>query len=164
MNRFMIRRLSLVGFALCASILAATAPSVAGESRPFHSRVVATWDNVGNAFGPSGANFLGYGLTTHMGRSIQEGDLFLTASPDASGNAPGYGTVTITAANGDELTFNYVGKLNALTGVGIGTFQFTGGTGRVAGATGGGTFYAVIDLSQPTNQAMTVVQDGTVDY
>jgi hypothetical protein len=37
--------------------------------------------------------------------------------------------------------------LNAATGEGTGTFTFTGGTGRFADATGGGTFDALIDLA-----------------
>ena len=72
--------------------------------------------------------------------------------------------MTITAANGDQLTFDYEGFLYALTGEGIGTFTFSGGTGRFAHAAGGGTFYALIDTSLPDHQPMTVVLDGTIDY
>jgi hypothetical protein len=72
--------------------------------------------------------------------------------------------VTITAANGDKLTFNYTGNLHLDTHEGAGTFVFTGGTGRFANAIGGGTFYAVIDLALPTNQGMTVVLDGQISY
>ena len=151
------------------SFLAATSSVFAGVPRPFESRVVATWDNVFYALPefqhPDGAQFLGYGLTTHMGRAAQNGDLFLLSNtPDAMGEIPGVGSVTLTASNGDTLTFDYLGSLNVVTGVGTGIFIFTGGTGRFAGATGGGTFHAVIDLSQPTNQAMTVDLDGTVNY
>ncbi len=45
-----------------------------------------------------------------------------------------------------SLSFDYEGFLNAETGEGTGTFIFTGGTGRFARATGGGTFDALIDL------------------
>jgi len=49
---------------------------------------------------------------------------------------------------------------------GAGTFAFDPGlsTGRFAGATGSGTFLAVIDLSQTAGPAMTVVLDGSVSY
>ncbi|WP_435011404.1 hypothetical protein P12x_002713 [Tundrisphaera lichenicola] len=161
----MIRTLRPAVFALLIGFLATPSPALAAGPRPFHSRVVATWDNVYAAFGPSGANFIGYGQTTHLGRALQEGSLFLLGFPDANGEAPGIGSVTLTASNGDQLTFDYVGTLNAGTGVGAGTFQFTHGTGRFAGATGSGTFYAVIDLSNLAGgQAMTVVLDGTITY
>jgi hypothetical protein len=54
--------------------------------------------------------------------------------------------------------------LNALTGEGIGSFTFTGGTGRFEGVTGQGTFDALIDLSLPTAQPMTVTLDGEISY
>lgn len=160
----MIRRMSFVALALLAASVTGVTPAVAGGPRPFHSRVVATWDHVQTAFTPAGASFLGYGLTTHMGRAVQEGDLFLTGFDPVTGNAPGFGSVTLTASNGDQLTFDYIGTLNAYTGIGTGIFTFTGGTGRFAGATGEGMLYAVIDVSKPANQAMTVVLDGTVTY
>lgn len=77
---------------------------------------------------------------------------------------PGTGTVTISAANGDQVTFKFSGFLNPYTGEGAGPLEITGGTGRFAGATGTGTFYAVIDLSTPANQSMTVLLDGIIRY
>jgi hypothetical protein len=78
--------------------------------------------------------------------------------------APGIGIVTMTAANGDQLSFDYEGTLFAATGESIGTYTFTGGTGRFADATGGGAFYALIDLTAPQNQTMSVILDGEIDY
>jgi hypothetical protein len=80
------------------------------------------------------------------------------------GIAPGNGSVTITAANGDTLSFDYIGELNAITGEGLGTFIFTGGTGRFTGATGNGTFRALINVNLAANQPMTVVLNGRIRY
>jgi hypothetical protein len=159
----MLRRLSLVGLCLVLA-LAVASPARAGDPRPFHGRCIATWDNILGAFTPIGANFVGSGPVTHMGYTVQQGDLFFDGPPDLTGFAHGMGSVTLTAANGDELTFDYVGVLDANTGAGDGTFTFVGGTGRFAGATGEGTFHAVIDLSYPVAQPMTVVLDGQVSY
>jgi hypothetical protein len=96
-----------------------------------------------------------------MGNTLQSGALNLGA-PVAPSSFPGSGSVTITAANGDQVTFDYEGFLNALTGEGTGTF--TGGTGRFAGATGGGTFEALIDLSLLANQTLRVTLEGEISH
>jgi hypothetical protein len=153
--------------ALLACILAAPALATAGGARPFKGRVTAQWDNIFAALPPSLggaglAHFVGGGQVTHMGNTEQSGTLVLV--PNGGELIPGFGSVTIVAANGDTVSFDYVGLLNPATGEGIGTFAFTGGTGRFADVSGGGTFYALIDLSVPTGQPMTVVLDGQIGY
>jgi hypothetical protein len=148
--------------------VAIPAPATAENPRPFKARVTAQWDNVFAALPPSLggaglANFLGTGQVTHLGKAGQEGSLTLE-EPVAPGVFPGSGSVTMTAANGDTLTFDFFGCLNAATGEGIGTFKFTGGTGRFANASGCGTFDALIDLSQRMAQDMTVILDGQIRY
>jgi hypothetical protein len=151
-------------FSLCLLlVLGADVSPAAAESLPFHGNVSATWDNIFDGLFAPPANFEGGGPVTHMGNTTQTGTLYLEA-PNSDGLFPGYGSVTITAANGDQLTFDYEGLLNPLTGEGYGTFTFTGGTGRFAGATGGGTFDASIDVSLPDDQPMTVVLDGTINF
>jgi hypothetical protein len=159
----MTRRASYVGV-LVVALAAAVSPGSAGNSLPFNGRVSATWDNIFNGLFAPPANFTGGGPVTHMGNTKQSGTLTLDPNMVGPGIFPGYGSVTITAANGDRLSFDYEGFLNAGTGEGTGTFAFTGGTGRFAGATGGGTFDALIDLSFATEQPMTVVLDGKITY
>lgn len=167
--RLLLRSTCLTAAALLL-VTVGVSPAVAKKPEPFKSRVVATWDNVLAALPvPAGlgqANFAGLSQTTHLGNAAQRGTLALHPSPTSftDGVFPGDGTVTITAANGDTLTFKYEGKLYVATGEGQGTFTFTGGTGRFANATGTGTFYAQIDLTVPTNQPMTVVLDGGINY
>lgn len=134
---------------------------------PFKGSVVATWDNVYAALPPvaggnSLATFNGTSQMTHMGRAAQSGTLTLT--PNGNPLIPGNGSVTITAANGDTVSFDYNGFLNPQTGEGTGKFNITGGTGRFLGATGQGTFYAVIDLSRPKDQPMTVELNGMIKF
>jgi hypothetical protein len=152
-------------FAVALCLVAAVGLTKAGDKqpRPFHGDVTAEWDDIFNGLFAPPANFVGGGPVTHMGMTTQTGTLFL-GPPDGNGMAPGYGTVIIVAANGDSVTFDYEGELNALTGEGVGTFTFTAGTGRFAGVSGQGTFDAHIDLSQPANQPMTVTLDGKISF
>jgi hypothetical protein len=160
----MLRRLRRVGLVLVLAAAAAGDLAMAQGSRPFKGNCIATWDNVFLGFTPAGATFQGVGEVAHLGRAEQSGDLYLEPL-DEHLVAPGHGTVTLTAANGDQLTFEFEGLLHGQTGEGIGTLTFTGGTGRFAHASGHGTFYALIDLSNPSGgQAMTVELDGEINY
>lgn len=161
----MRRSMNIVGLCLLLPLGVCALRGTAGDMRPFHGDVTATWDNILNGIFAPPANFTGGGPVTHMGNTVQTGTLILMpVSPDLSVPIPGFGSVTITAANGDQLTFDYEGLLLASTGEGIGTFTFTGGTGRFANATGEGTFYALIDTSLETNQPMTVKLNGKISY
>ena len=162
-------RISIGLFALCLAALALTSDMAAKNSRPFKGQGEAVWDNVFKALPPPfpssqpPATFNGTIQVTHMGRSTQQGTLFLDP-PTAPGIFPGRGSVTFTAANGDTLTFDFLGELNANTGEGEGRFTVTGGTGRFDKATGAGTFSALIGLLLPANQPMAVELNGRITY
>jgi hypothetical protein len=74
------------------------------------------------------------------------------------------GTLTLTAANGDELFVQYHATTPFPDATGaihpVGTFTITGGTGRFANATGGGTLAADGNVANP---ATTATLDGTID-
>ena len=159
----MFRYVRILAIASIAALLLLDPLQAASKPRPFKGHVTASWDNVFNGLFNPPANFAGGGPVTHMGETTQTGTLILGA-PDESGLFPGIGTVTITAANGDQVSFDYFGTLNPFTGEGIGEFVFTSGTGRFANVSGTGTFYALIDTSLPENQPMTVLLDGAISY
>jgi hypothetical protein len=164
-RKSLMPRAGLLGLALCLGLGLAPRISTAGENQPlpFHGNVTATWDNIFNGLFAPPANFVGGGPVTHMGNTTQTGTLTLLA-PIAPGMFPGFGSVTIVAANGDSVSFDYFGVLDALTGEGTGTFTFTTGAGRFADVSGQGTFDALIDLSFPSAQPMTVRLDGRISY
>jgi len=159
----MLHRISIGLLAVCLTVFTLPGVVAAKNSRPFKAQGQAVWDNVFKGLFNPPANFTGTIEATHLGRSTQQGTLFL-GPPNANHIAPGQGAVMFTAANGDTLTFDYEGQLNAGTGEGSGRFTITGGTGRFAGATGGGTFQALIDVSRTTNQPMVVALDGRITY
>ena len=74
------------------------------------------------------------------------------------------GSLTLTAANGDRLFVSYHALSPFPDAAGAihpaGTFTITGGTGRFATATGGGTLAADANVASP---ATTATLDGTID-
>jgi hypothetical protein len=133
MKRSLAMKIFVLMFTLLIGSLAVTA-----TERPFSLNgtgvAVPILDSNGNVIGaePSGS-----GNATHLGVFTNTGKVSFT--PDASNPNilhPSGGGV-FTAANGDKLNFVIIsGALDLTTGIGTGDFEFTGGTGRFANATG----------------------------
>jgi hypothetical protein len=82
---------------------------------------------------------------------INPDGLFDPNGPTAYHFTSGAGGVVFTAANGDRLLASYSGSLVPQAGrphAVTGHFIFTGGTGRFAGAVGGGVMWGTEDISQ----------------
>jgi len=155
---FMATFLCVLGLLMCGQAAEKTSRA---HVRPFKAVGVAVWDNILAGF-TTGANFSGTGQGTHLGNFVQSGNLFFTGGPDQNGVIPGQGSVTLKAANGDELRFSYAGTLNSANGIGQGNLTFIGGTGRFENASGAGTFYA--EIQGVVNAPMKVWLNGTVSY
>ena len=133
MKRSLFMKFLVLTFALLVGSLAVTA-----NERPFSLNgtgiAVPIIDGNGNFVG---AEPTGSGNATHLGMFTNTGHVSFT--PDASNPTilhPSGGGV-LTAANGDKLNFVIIsGALDLTTGIGTGDFEFTGGTGRFANATG----------------------------
>ena len=133
----MKRSLSLKFLVLTLTLLIGSL-AVAATERPFslNGRGVAVpiLDENGNLLG---AEPTGSGNATHLGMFTNTGKVMFV--PDASNPNivhPNGGGV-FTAADGDKLNFVIIsGALDLTTGIGTGDFEFTGGTGRFANATG----------------------------
>ncbi len=158
MKRSLFMKFLVLTLTLLVGSLAVTA-----TERPFsaNGRGIATpiFDGNGNVVGaePSGS-----GNATHLGMFTNTGKVNFT--PDASNPNilhPTGGGV-FTAANGDKLNFIIInGDLDLTTGIGTGDFEFTGGTGRFANATGHTS--TVIEQNVITGAyEMTLV--GSIDY
>jgi hypothetical protein len=151
----------LVAAALC---LAFAAPAAAADPvRPFggHDRVVDTF--IAPTTCPEGALWryaaTGSGLFLHLGRSSVSVSHCSFVDLASGKGTFGPGTITLTAANGDELhlvhrgTFSLVMTTDGLTSVFDMTWTVVGGTGRFAGAVGAGTTYGSSLLSTGTTAA-----------
>lgn len=106
----------------------------------------------------------GAGKATHLGRFTWE-DVEYADFGAIPGGVAVVATFTMTAANGDRLfgKFTSTGELaDATTLVIHGTFEFTGGTGRFADATGGGDIDARAFLSPGLPFQGTL--KGSIDY
>lgn len=110
-------------------------------------RVVASGAAIGNEIGAAQWND-----TECASLVAQPGSIVIT------------GTLTLTAANGDELFIDYTATTPLPDATGAihpaGTFTIVGGTGRFAGATGGGTLTADANVTSPATTATLV---GTID-
>jgi hypothetical protein len=98
------------------------------------------------------------GHATHVGRLTDE----QSHCADPTSLAFTDGEFAFTAANGDQLVGTYFGDFVPLDQplfTIVGHFTFTGGTGRFAGASGGGNASGVQNLA--TGEA-TVVLEGTI--
>lgn len=97
----------------------------------------------------------GEGRATHLGKSTW----YSLSSVDIETGAQWGSTVEI-AANGDEFHYDYLGGsgVDPETGLSFfwGDWTATGGTGRFAGGTGGGTYEGTADVSLGTGQITLV--------
>jgi hypothetical protein len=137
--------------------------AVTATERPFSANgtgiAVPILDGNGNVIG---AEPTGSGNATHLGMFTNTGKVSFT--PDASNPTILHpsGGGTFTAANGDKLNFVIVtGALDLTTGIGTGDFEFTGGTGRFANATGHTS--GVIQQNVITG-AYELTLVGSIDY
>jgi len=158
MKRSLFMKFLVLTFALLVGSLAVTA-----NERPFSLNgtgiAVPIIDGNGNFVG---AEPTGSGNATHLGMFTNTGHVSFT--PDASNPTilhPSGGGV-LTAANGDKLNFVIIsGALDLTTGIGTGDFEFTGGTGRFANATG--HTLGVIQQNIVTG-AYVLTLVGNIDY
>ena len=144
--------------ALSALILgAATSVVWAGPQEvPFKARVQTQEVLDNDPVRCPGSNSLGMttgtGTASHMGAvTLQATDCPLTA--DFVNFLVSNGRLTLTAANGDQLSAGYWGTLLPLPGASLplyvleGEFRVTGGTGRFSGARGDGSLRGSQDLT-----------------
>ena len=158
MKRSLSMKFLVLTFSLLIGSLAVTA-----SERPFslHGTGIAIpiLDGNGNVVGAAPT---GSGNATHLGLFTNTGHVDFT--PDATNPTilhPSGGGV-FTAANGDKLNFVIVrGALDLTTGIGTGDFEFTGGTGRFANATG--LTSGVIQQNVVTG-AYELTLVGNIDY
>lgn len=135
---------------MAALVVAVASPAYAGE-RPLRLR--GTVVIAGNPMaGPAPFTVAGNG--THVGRFSGDGTVVITSS---DGVVTSSGTITVVAANGDSLTFDFVATGSAQERTGPVTF--VSGTGRFADA--------VVDATITSRSAggeVTVTIQGTIDY
>jgi hypothetical protein len=110
------------------------APAQAHGQLPFHGSLEATdVDTV--AFPFLSVHLTGGGTATHLGNYTATFDFRVDLRTPAS---PALGSFALTAANGDTLLGDLVGRASIANGVAtvVETATVTGGTGRFANATG----------------------------
>jgi hypothetical protein len=161
------RRISLAVVALLALTIAIPRGALANGGVPFHASMVEHFKVV-----PCGAkkvcfSLVGGGQATPFGKTRETSHVVvdLTSNPAPApgcfgNNHSNTRTVTLSGANGDEITLVLSGKscdtgaTAVATGMSRDTYVVTGGTGRYSGATGRGKDLVYIDGS--TGKSATV--------
>jgi len=135
-----------------AVLLLASFPAAAAE-RPFSLTAAGTLtDGVINASGRA----------THLGLFTESGALSIVPDPNDPTRLLASGSVTFTAADGDQLeALIEDGVVDVTTGVATGVFRFVGGTGRFEGASGFGDLVVTQNLATGAFEGVAV---GKIDY
>ena len=146
----MTRPLRLVILAL--SVASVAAPVRAGD-RPFKGHASGTIVALPDPSTGTPGVIEYTGQATHLGRSTRTEYFFL----DEAGAV--FGWMVFTAADGDQLRLDFDGQFLSPT-TAVGTYEFTGGTGRFREASGTADFKADLgDLGH-----VEVVFDGSIRY
>lgn len=139
---------------ICVVVLTAMGVAWAVQDATFTAESVVTITVVdGNPWAHHAAIVTGAGHASHVG------DFTITLDVLAKGNGDSQGTGAIQTNSGDLLYVETESSWNAETGVRSGIFALTGGTGRFAGASGGGALEAVVVAG-----AIVMTMDGTISY
>ena len=146
--------------AFFALILTLALPTAAHADRAFKATIHETFAPAvcpaGTATGTFCAVATGSGQATGL-RTIAEtslGMVNLAELSPATGCAPEVATTTLTAANGDRLFLSTTGTycpIDPADAVDSGSYNVTGGTGRFAGAGGGGTYVTRANMGNGTS-------------
>jgi hypothetical protein len=147
---FALRRLAaaLVAFGILGLVL----PTAADEKRPFKGRAEGVVTGVDPTQDGLVLTVSATGRATHLGKFTRDETVLL-----ADGTLEG--TLVFIAANGDELHADVEGGFISAT-TAVGTYTFTGGTGRFANASGSAGFVGVTtDFIH-----IAVTFEGTIAY
>lgn len=120
---------------------------------------VRAYSAKGTAQFTGATTFVGSGQATHLGRYSESGTVAFSPTSDPAVFHID-GTITYTAANGDELNATASGELNTKTGAITATLTYTGGTGRFDDAEGTSTLTGQL----AEGGSITVSVRGTIDY
>ena len=138
-------RIVRLAVALVAAMAVAVPAGAAPVPTPFTANLTAQGSFVPTAEeGVFAGTVVGAGRATHLGRvTVSSTETVDFTSPTGEVLVQD-GQMVVVAANGDELHWSYSGTGTPPDANGdfalSGTFAITGGTGRFADATGGGTF------------------------
>jgi len=154
--------LSIKILVLTLTLLAGTVAATATE-RPFSFFGGGVAVPILNGSGqPIGIDVTGSGNGTHVGQFTTLGQVFFSPDPNDPNQIIPSGQATLTASNGDKLIFVVAdGSQSLITGIGTGHFQFVGGTGRFANATG---IISYVVTQNFLTGAYEVTAVGTIDY
>jgi hypothetical protein len=138
------------------------AMAVSATERPFSLSGKGIANIVADPNGNVSAEVIGSGNATHLGLFTSVAQISFVPDPNDPNLVHPTGQAIFTAADGDKVNV-VVGEstMDLRTGIGTGTFLFTGGTGRFANATG--SISVVVEQNFITG-AYQLTAVGKLDY
>jgi hypothetical protein len=138
-----------------SGILGTAALEAAAPRVPFKGNATGTITGQ-EVVGPTEVVLTGVsgGNATHLGTFTRTEELHL--NPETGSFT---GTLTFTAANGDEMACTMTGQFVSSTDA-AGDYVITGGTGRFAGAAGGAAF----NVSMTSETSFSVTFSGDISF
>lgn len=132
--------------------------AVAGE-RPYKATIEAL------AVGFPAGTYQSSGIASGLGKITESGNYSFVQYVEP-GIAYLQGAGSQVAANGDTLSFTFkeIVNFNVQPFVAAGIFTVTGGTGRFANATGGGTFSTSGVFRSAVELGLSIEYNGTINY
>jgi hypothetical protein len=138
---------------VAVSALFGAAPADAHARVPFAGQASGAITGFAAGAGGVAITVVAQGNATHLGLLTREEHILLDP-----GTGTFTGTIVFTAANGDQLAGDLVGGFVSPTSA-SGSYLFTGGTGRFAGASGDADFL----LTTPDGVHFSVAFEGSLD-
>jgi hypothetical protein len=154
-----ICNLPAIAGAIClGAATVASNPAMAGE-QPFKAAIEA------QAIGFPAGVYEASGIASGLGKIVESGNYHFVQYVQP-GVAYLEGAGTQTASNGDTISFTFseIVNFNVLPFKAAGIYTITGGTGRFATATGGGTFATSGVFRSAVELALSIEYSGMINY
>lgn len=159
MRANLVAHLRVIAYAIFLGAMTLASNALIAGERPYKATIEAL------AYGFPAGTYQSSGIASGLGKITESGSYYFVQYVQP-GIAYLEGNGTQVAANGDLLSFTFkeIVNFNVQPFVAAGLFTITGGTGRFANATGGGTFSTSGVFRSAVELGLSIEYNGTINY